>query len=132
MQLNRLWSSCIWGNLKSLFDPNFNILISRTKWQLLSHFNFGLVRLLGKLGSCHWYMHVFFWSLSRITKGCNFPSIFRWTLNKVYCFVQPDYEEAQDDRKTASRLVKKRKQLHSSGLSATQNRYMVGEKDENQ
>lgn len=46
--------------------------------------------------------------------------------------MQPDYEEAQDDRKTASRLVKKRKQLHSSGLSATQNRYMVGEKDENQ
>ncbi|KAG4969459.1 hypothetical protein AAZX31_13G022200 [Glycine max] len=46
--------------------------------------------------------------------------------------LKPDYEEAQDDRKTASRLVKKRKQLHSSGLSATQNRYMVGEKDENQ
>ncbi|XP_020236135.1 tetratricopeptide repeat protein 33 [Cajanus cajan] len=44
--------------------------------------------------------------------------------------LKPDYEEAQDDRKTASHLVKKRKQLHSSGLSATQNRYVVGEKDE--
>lgn len=44
--------------------------------------------------------------------------------------MQPDYEEAQDDRKTALRLVKKRKQLHSSGLSATQNRYVVGDKDD--
>jgi len=45
--------------------------------------------------------------------------------------VQPDYEEAKEDRKTSLHLVKKRKQLHSSGLSATQNRYVVGEKDEN-
>ncbi|TKY56087.1 Tetratricopeptide repeat protein 33 [Spatholobus suberectus] len=44
--------------------------------------------------------------------------------------LKPDYEEAQDDRKTASHLVKKRKQLHSSGLSATRNRYVVGDKDE--
>jgi hypothetical protein len=44
--------------------------------------------------------------------------------------VQPDYEEAQDDRKTALRLVKKRKQLHSSGLSDIQNRYTVGDKNE--
>jgi len=44
--------------------------------------------------------------------------------------VQPDYEEAQDDRKTASRLIKKRKQLHSSGLSEILNRYTVGDKNE--
>ncbi|KAI5394362.1 uncharacterized protein LOC127092619 [Lathyrus oleraceus] len=44
--------------------------------------------------------------------------------------LKPDFEEAQDDRKAASRLVKKRKQLHSSGLSATQNRYTVGDKNE--
>ncbi|KAK7385123.1 hypothetical protein VNO78_30834 [Psophocarpus tetragonolobus] len=44
--------------------------------------------------------------------------------------LKPEYEEAKDDRKTALHLVKKRKQLHSSGLSATQNRYVVGEKDE--
>ncbi|KAH1213486.1 Tetratricopeptide repeat protein 33 [Glycine max] len=43
---------------------------------------------------------------------------------------KPDYEEAQDDRKIALRLVKKRKQLHSSGMCASQNRYGVGEKDE--
>ncbi|KAK7377396.1 hypothetical protein VNO80_02820 [Phaseolus coccineus] len=46
--------------------------------------------------------------------------------------LKPDYEEAKDDRKTSLHLVKKRKQLHSSGLSATQNRYVVGEKDESQ
>ncbi|KAL9331018.1 hypothetical protein ACSQ67_000628 [Phaseolus vulgaris] len=46
--------------------------------------------------------------------------------------LKPDYEEAKDDRKTSLHLVKKRKQLHSSGLSATQNRYVVGEKDERQ
>ncbi|XP_058728503.1 uncharacterized protein LOC131600340 [Vicia villosa] len=44
--------------------------------------------------------------------------------------LKPDYEEAQDDRKAALRLVKKRKQLHSSGLSDTQNRYTVGDKNE--
>ncbi|KAG4963321.1 hypothetical protein JHK85_040773 [Glycine max] len=44
--------------------------------------------------------------------------------------LKPDYEEAQDDRKIALRLVKKRKQLHSSGMCASQNRYGVGEKDE--
>lgn len=45
--------------------------------------------------------------------------------------IKPDSKEAQEDRKTASNLVKKRKQLHSSGLSTTENRYMVGEKTEN-
>jgi len=44
--------------------------------------------------------------------------------------VQPDYEEAKDDRKTCLHLVKKRKQLHACGLSATENRYVIGEKDE--
>ncbi|MED6216807.1 hypothetical protein PIB30_011398 [Stylosanthes scabra] len=44
--------------------------------------------------------------------------------------LKPDFEEARDDRKTALHLVKKRKQLHSSGLSATSNRYVVGDKDE--
>ncbi|KAK7275593.1 hypothetical protein RIF29_16712 [Crotalaria pallida] len=44
--------------------------------------------------------------------------------------LKPDYEEAIGDRKAASNLVKKRKQLHSSGLSSTRNRYVVGDKDE--
>ncbi|MED6196247.1 hypothetical protein PIB30_045724 [Stylosanthes scabra] len=39
--------------------------------------------------------------------------------------LKPDFEEARDDRKTALHLVKKRKQLHSSGLSATSNRYVA-------
>ncbi|GLT50232.1 hypothetical protein SLA2020_237320 [Shorea laevis] len=44
--------------------------------------------------------------------------------------VKPDSMEAQDDRKTALQLVKRRKQLHSSGLSTTESRYMVGDKTE--
>ncbi|GLT84920.1 hypothetical protein SLE2022_031280 [Rubroshorea leprosula] len=44
--------------------------------------------------------------------------------------VKPDSMEAQDDRKTALQLVKRRKQLHSSGLSTTKSRYMVGDKTE--
>ncbi|KAE9615281.1 hypothetical protein Lal_00048358 [Lupinus albus] len=44
--------------------------------------------------------------------------------------LKPDHEEALGDRKAASNLVKKRKQLHSSGLSSTENRYVVGDKDE--
>ncbi|GAV79040.1 TPR_1 domain-containing protein/TPR_11 domain-containing protein, partial [Cephalotus follicularis] len=43
--------------------------------------------------------------------------------------IKPDCGEAQDDRRTALHLVKRRKQLHSSGLSTT-NRYMVSEKTE--
>ncbi|KAK8354963.1 hypothetical protein V6Z12_A05G254900 [Gossypium hirsutum] len=39
-------------------------------------------------------------------------------------WAEPDSVEAQDDRKTASHLIKKRKQLHSSGLSTDKNRYM--------
>ncbi|XP_052203446.1 uncharacterized protein LOC127808832 [Diospyros lotus] len=45
--------------------------------------------------------------------------------------IKPDSVEAQGDRQTASQLVKKRKQLHTSGLSPTKNRYVVGDKSEN-
>lgn len=41
--------------------------------------------------------------------------------------IKPDSVEAQDDKKTASHLIKRRKQLHSSGLSTDKNRYMVGD-----
>ncbi|KAA8538387.1 hypothetical protein F0562_028067 [Nyssa sinensis] len=44
--------------------------------------------------------------------------------------IKPDAVEARDDRQTALHLVKKRKQLHSSGLSATKNRYVVRDKTE--
>lgn len=42
--------------------------------------------------------------------------------------MQPDSEEAQDDRHTASHLIKRRKQLHSAGLSTSENRYAVSDK----
>ncbi|XVE55253.1 hypothetical protein DITRI_Ditri03aG0144500 [Diplodiscus trichospermus] len=44
--------------------------------------------------------------------------------------IKPDSVEAQDDRKTAVHLIKRRKQLHSSGLSSDKNRFMVGDKTE--
>ncbi|OMO62661.1 Tetratricopeptide-like helical [Corchorus olitorius] len=44
--------------------------------------------------------------------------------------IKPDFVEAQDDRKTAVHLIKRRKQLHISGLSTDKNRYMVGDKTE--
>ena len=44
--------------------------------------------------------------------------------------MQPDSTEAQDDRRTAFHLVKKRKQLQSSGLNTSSNRYVVGDKSE--
>ncbi|KAL6962263.1 hypothetical protein U1Q18_037219, partial [Sarracenia purpurea var. burkii] len=44
--------------------------------------------------------------------------------------IKPDSVEAQDDRQTSLHLVKKRKHLQSSGLSATKNRFAVGEKTE--
>ncbi|KAF3447059.1 hypothetical protein FNV43_RR12239 [Rhamnella rubrinervis] len=44
--------------------------------------------------------------------------------------IKPESEELQDDRRTALHLVKRRKQLHSSGLSNTRNRYTVGNKSE--
>ncbi|KAF5200729.1 Tetratricopeptide repeat protein [Thalictrum thalictroides] len=42
--------------------------------------------------------------------------------------IKPDSKEAQGDRQTAMHLVKRRKQLHLSGLSATENRYSVGDR----
>ncbi|XP_011027429.1 PREDICTED: tetratricopeptide repeat protein 33 [Populus euphratica] len=44
--------------------------------------------------------------------------------------IKPDSKEAQDDRHGALQLVKKRKQLHSSGLSCKENRYVVSDKTE--
>ncbi|KAL2513101.1 Tetratricopeptide repeat (TPR)-like superfamily protein [Abeliophyllum distichum] len=41
--------------------------------------------------------------------------------------IKPDSVEAKDDRQTASHLVKRRKQLHSTGLSSTENRFLVGD-----
>ncbi|KAH6782621.1 hypothetical protein C2S51_007914 [Perilla frutescens var. frutescens] len=41
--------------------------------------------------------------------------------------LKPDSLEARDDRKTASPLVKKRKQLHSIGLSSEKCRFLVGD-----
>ncbi|KAL5211935.1 hypothetical protein ABZP36_022782 [Zizania latifolia] len=41
--------------------------------------------------------------------------------------IKPDSDEAKSDRQTAARLVKKRGQLHSSGLSANKRRFTVGE-----
>ncbi|XP_047328104.1 tetratricopeptide repeat protein 33 [Impatiens glandulifera] len=43
---------------------------------------------------------------------------------------KPDSLDATDDRKTAYQLVKKRKQLHETGLTADKNRYVVGNKPE--
>ncbi|KGN47682.1 tetratricopeptide repeat protein 33 [Cucumis sativus] len=42
--------------------------------------------------------------------------------------IKPDSGDVQDDRQTAMRLIKRRKQLHSAGLSSSKNRYLVGEK----
>ncbi|KAJ9673512.1 hypothetical protein PVL29_023213 [Vitis rotundifolia] len=44
--------------------------------------------------------------------------------------IKPNSEEAQDDRKSALHLVKRRKLLHSSGLSDTENRFVVSDKTE--
>ncbi|XP_062223106.1 uncharacterized protein LOC133921985 [Phragmites australis] len=44
--------------------------------------------------------------------------------------IKPDYNEAKADRVTAARLVKKRGQLHTSGLSANKRRFTVGENSE--
>uniref|UniRef100_A0A0D9YTJ9 Transcriptional coactivator p15 (PC4) C-terminal domain-containing protein n=1 Tax=Oryza glumipatula TaxID=40148 RepID=A0A0D9YTJ9_9ORYZ len=44
--------------------------------------------------------------------------------------IKPDNNEAKSDRETAARLVKKRGQLHSSGLSANKRRFTVGEDSE--
>ncbi|KAF9687161.1 hypothetical protein SADUNF_Sadunf02G0065000 [Salix dunnii] len=44
--------------------------------------------------------------------------------------LKPDSKEAQDDRHSALQLVKKRKQLHLSGMSSKENRYLVSDKTE--
>ncbi|CAO2834228.1 unnamed protein product [Amaranthus hypochondriacus] len=43
--------------------------------------------------------------------------------------IKPELAEAQQDREMALKLVRKRKQLHSSGLSANRSRYSVGDGD---
>jgi hypothetical protein len=50
---------------------------------------------------------------------------------KFYLYMQPDSGEAQEDKQAALNLVKRRKQLHSEGLSSTQNRYAVGDNTKN-
>ncbi|KAK8947962.1 hypothetical protein KSP40_PGU018795 [Platanthera guangdongensis] len=50
-------------------------------------------------------------------------------LNGDHGLVQSDHDEALIDRQTASRLIKRRKQLHSSGLPISDIRYKVGDKD---
>ncbi|KAK2659398.1 hypothetical protein Ddye_005931 [Dipteronia dyeriana] len=44
--------------------------------------------------------------------------------------IKPDSEEARYDKQTALHLVKRRKQLHLSGLSTSTNRFVVGDKTE--
>ncbi|KAL6899214.1 hypothetical protein ACP4OV_005872 [Aristida adscensionis] len=44
--------------------------------------------------------------------------------------LKPDLDDAKADRETAARLVRKREQLHSSGLSANKRRFTVGENSE--
>ncbi|KAL8059570.1 hypothetical protein ABFX02_03G096500 [Erythranthe guttata] len=41
--------------------------------------------------------------------------------------IKPDCTEAKDDRQTALHLVKRRKQLHSTGLSSTESRFLIGD-----
>ena len=65
----------------------------------------------------------FFFTLPRV----RYTSLYVLII-KVYLNMQPDSEEAQDDRHTASHLIKRRKQLHSAGLSTSQNRYAVSDK----
>ncbi|XP_050227777.1 uncharacterized protein LOC126677270 [Mercurialis annua] len=44
--------------------------------------------------------------------------------------LKPDAKEAQDDRRSALHLVKRRKQLHSSGLNTNGSRFAVADKAE--
>ncbi|KAK9096225.1 hypothetical protein Sjap_021722 [Stephania japonica] len=43
--------------------------------------------------------------------------------------IKPDCEEVKNDRQTALHLVKRRKQLHLSGLSTSESRYSVKDKE---
>ncbi|GAB4844117.1 hypothetical protein Ancab_037424 [Ancistrocladus abbreviatus] len=42
--------------------------------------------------------------------------------------LKPESTEAQDDKQVALHLVKRRKQLHSSGVGSNTSRYVVGDK----
>lgn len=44
--------------------------------------------------------------------------------------IKPDSVDAHDDRKTALHLIKKRKQLYSTGLSVNAHRFAVGDTDQ--
>ncbi|KAL3845485.1 hypothetical protein ACJIZ3_002888 [Penstemon smallii] len=44
--------------------------------------------------------------------------------------MKPDSIEAKDDRQTALHLVKRRKQLHLTGSSSTESRFLVGDRGE--
>ncbi|CAM8939278.1 hypothetical protein QQ045_013894 [Rhodiola kirilowii] len=46
--------------------------------------------------------------------------------------IKPESLEAQEDKRTASHLIKKRKQLHASGLITREDRLVVGDKSEEQ
>ncbi|KZV28812.1 tetratricopeptide repeat protein 33 [Dorcoceras hygrometricum] len=41
--------------------------------------------------------------------------------------IKPESKDAKDDRLTTSHLVKRRKQLHSTGLSLNESRFLVGD-----
>eukprot|EP00268_Persea_americana_P046475 TRINITY_DN4792_c1_g2_i1.p1 TRINITY_DN4792_c1_g2~~TRINITY_DN4792_c1_g2_i1.p1 ORF type:complete len:225 (+),score=56.27 TRINITY_DN4792_c1_g2_i1:98-772(+) len=75
-----------------------------------------------------------FWAEAWITLGraqLNFgePDSSLESFNKALS-IKPDSKEVQADRETALHLIKRRKQLHSSGsTSVTENRFKVGEKD---
>lgn len=56
--------------------------------------------------------------------------LFFFSNSSAELFAQPDYNDAKTDRETAARLVKKRGQLHSTGLSANKRRFTVGENSE--
>ncbi|KAI3671707.1 hypothetical protein L1987_52140 [Smallanthus sonchifolius] len=43
--------------------------------------------------------------------------------------IKADCVEAKEDRQTALHLVKKRKQLHTAGVSVSENRYVVGDQN---
>lgn len=67
------------------------------------------------------YYHVFLYIIVALVRCL--PRV----ICKVYLHMQPDSGEAQEDKQAAINLVKRRKQLHSAGLSSTQNRYVVGD-----
>lgn len=72
-----------------------------------------------------------FWPEAWVTLGraqLNFgePDSAILTFDKALA-MKPDYTDAKADRETAARLVKKRGQLHTSGLSTNKRRFTVGE-----